>query len=522
MNPSKLKDTSIDIEPSNRRVSFAEEEASREQQGNNNVVPLLLQPSYARSKSIIFDELRNFRMSLKWCALDHSSCVGKIVSYVSFVFFTVVVPLLTSIFVEVPTSAPEDDPFSFNKIVQLPESGLAIIAFFTLSSFFKRYHTNISSSVYVDLYGLRQLLFLDALQEDTTYVRRGYTRELEKAFRYLTYIILPSFVVELAHKIIFFSAVKISVPHAKAGFPLNSVAFVVVLVSWVYRTGVFLLVCVLFRLTCELQKLRFEGVHKLFEGCGSEAGVIFKEHVRIRRQLWVTSHRYRFFIIGCVVTITVSQLGALLLVLASKADKTFFNSGDLVVSPIFINLSIHICSAVQLSGFFMCILGAARITHRAQGIVAIATRWHMLVTNASAESEQCKAQVSEGLASDSDSDDSSNIHVSLIPPQLSSFQTRQTLVTYLQHNHGGITVYGYSLDRGLLHTLFAFEFSLVMWIMSKVIVLSLKPNDDTCRVVIYYGLPFSIGYVINRVKEKGGRGLFRKSSIVYAKESEIW
>lgn len=169
------------------------------------------------------------------------------------------------------------------------------------------------------------------MQEDTNYVRRGYARELEKAFRYLTYIILPSFLVELVHKIIFFSAVKISGPNITPGFPLNSIVFVLVLVCWVYRTGVFLLVCVLFRLTCELQKLRFEGVHKLFEGCGSEAGVIFKEHVRIRRQLWVTSHRYRFFIIGCVVTITVSQLGALLLVLASNSHKTFFNSGDIVV-----------------------------------------------------------------------------------------------------------------------------------------------------------------------------------------------
>ena len=78
-------------------------------------------------------------------------------------------------------------------------------------------------------------------------------------------------------------------------------------------------------------------MHKLFEGCGSEAGVIFKEHVRIRRQLWDTSHRYRFFIIGCVVTITISQLGALLLVLASKSDKTFFNSGDIVVRTVLKN-----------------------------------------------------------------------------------------------------------------------------------------------------------------------------------------
>ncbi|XP_057723905.1 uncharacterized protein LOC130939857 [Arachis stenosperma] len=189
----------------------------------------------------------------------------------------------------------------------------------------------------------------------------------------------------------------------------------------VHRTLVFLVLCVLFRLTCKLQRLRFEGVHKIFEGCGSDASLIFGEHVRIRKQLWLTSHRYRFFIIGCLVTITVSQLGALLLVLASKSDKTFFNFGDLLV-----------CSAVQLSGFMLCLVGAARITHRAQGIVAIATRWHLLITE----------------------------------------HAIYTIMTYLQHNKGGITLYGFTLDRGLLHTLFAFELSLVLWILSKVVVLS--------------------------------------------------
>ncbi|KAE9599448.1 hypothetical protein Lalb_Chr14g0362331 [Lupinus albus] len=305
----------IDIDFSNRRVSFDDEKHPHEE------VPLLLQPSYARSKSMIFDELRNFRVSLKWCALDHSSCVGKLISYIVFIFLAIIVPLLTSLFVRVPKSSPQDDPISLNKLVQLPESALAIIAFFTFSRFFKRY-------------GLRQLLFLDVLQYDTAYVRRGYTRELEKSFRYLSYIILPSFVVELAHKIIFFYEVKISAPHFSPGFPLNSIVFIFVLVSWVYRTGVFLLVCVMFRLTCELQILRFEGLHKLLEGYGSDAGVIFKEHLRIRKQLSVTSHRYRIFIIGCLVTITISQFGALLLVLSSKSAKTFFNSGDLVVSVI--------------------------------------------------------------------------------------------------------------------------------------------------------------------------------------------
>ena len=93
----------------------------------------------------------------------------------------------------------------------------------------------------------------------------------------------------------------------------------------------FLLVCVLFRLPCELQILRFEGLHKLFEGCVSDAGAIFREHVRIKKQLSLTSHRYRIFIISCLVTITVSQFGALLLVLGFNTRKSFFNSGDLVV-----------------------------------------------------------------------------------------------------------------------------------------------------------------------------------------------
>lgn len=282
-------------------------------------MPLLLQPSYARSKSSLFDDLRNFRISLKWCALDHSSCAGKLVSYFVFFFLTIIVPIVSCL--SVKTQPADDYSFSFNLLAQFPESGLAAIAFLTLLRFFKKY-------------GLRQLLFLDGLQDDSILVRRGYTRELDRAFRYLACILLPSFFVELAHKIIFFSSVKISLPYVNisSGFPLNSTMFVLVLVSWVYRTGVFLLVCVLFRLTCELQILRFGGLHKMFEGRGSDVGVIFREHVRIKKQLSATSHRYRFFIITCSVVITVSQFAALLLVLIPKSDKSFLNSGDLVVS----------------------------------------------------------------------------------------------------------------------------------------------------------------------------------------------
>ncbi|OAY69216.1 hypothetical protein ACMD2_11661 [Ananas comosus] len=368
--------------------------------------PLLLNPSYARSKSTVHDELRSFRICLKWWALDHSSPASITISVATFLFLALIIPAATSLLLR-------------------PASSLSSASFF-----FRRY-------------GLRQLLFLDStLQDDSAFVRRAYACELHRAFKLLIFILLPSFSVEFAHKILFFSsstfAFSMTFPVFLRYMPWNSIFFLASLISWVYRTGVFLLVCVLFCLTCELQILRFEGFFKIFEETSgdnqtcSSAGAIFQEHLRIKTQVFKTSHRYRIFIVACLVTITISQLGALMLVLLSKSNKNFCNSGDLVV-----------CSVVQLSGFLMCLVGAARITHRAQRVVSIASRWHMALTSILSST-----------------------------PDEQGFESRQALVTYLQHNGGGITLFGFALDRGLLHTIFAFEMTLVLWILSKVVVLA--------------------------------------------------
>ena len=54
--------------------------------------------------------------------------------------------------------------------------------------------------------------------------------------------------------------------------------------------------------------------------------------------------------------------------------------------------------------------------------------------------------------------------------KMTSSKNTALAVTYLQHNCGGITLFGFVLDRGLLHTLFAFELSMVLWILSMVVV----------------------------------------------------
>ena len=71
------------------------------------------------------------------------------------------------------------------------------------------------------------------------------------------------------------------------------------MVSWMYRSAVYLLTCVLFlfRLICHLQRLQLEDfagslLEEVEEG---HAGVdtVLREHLDIRKQLKVISHRFR-------------------------------------------------------------------------------------------------------------------------------------------------------------------------------------------------------------------------------------
>lgn len=230
------------------------------------VVPLLLSPSYARCKSMLHDELRSFRVCIKCCLLDHSSLCSAILSFSAFLLFTFLVPLATSFSIFTNNSTASTSTTSppshvtFNRLAQLPTSGLTTIAFITLTAFFRRHG------------GLRKLLFLDdSLRRDSSLVHRRYTIEIDQAFRrHLAFILLPSFSLELTHKIILFSSVHVRLPffpdmlhntNTTNNVSWKAVIFMFMLISWIYRTVVFLLVCVLFRLTCELQILRFNSYY---------------------------------------------------------------------------------------------------------------------------------------------------------------------------------------------------------------------------------------------------------------------
>lgn len=92
----------------------------------------------------------------------------------------------------------------------------------------------------------------------------------------------------------------------------------------------------------------------------------------------------------------------------------------------------------------MCLMGAARITHRAQRVVALATKWHMIMTCASRSDtiQQVKLQhppLPAAAATAIDDYQSADLG--------SPFQTRQALGEHLSSTH-----LSYLFDHGsMLH-----------------------------------------------------------------------
>ena len=106
--------------------------------------------------------------------------------------------------------------------------------------------------------------------------------------------------------------------------------------SWMYRSAVYLLTCVLFRLICHLQGLRLEDfagtlLEEVEEG---RAGIdrVLREHLDIRKQLKVISHRFRKFIVAALLIATASQFASVLLTTRRDSVDDLLNTGELAVS----------------------------------------------------------------------------------------------------------------------------------------------------------------------------------------------
>lgn len=393
------------------------------------------------------DELQWFRSCLQWMFMDQSDNSHAIISWVLFSLLGIVVPAVSQF---VLSFRPERRPYA--AVVQVSLSAASGCSFLCLSTVLRRY-------------GLRRFLFLDKLRHESERVRLGYTHQLTRSFRILSFFVFPCFFAQTAYKIWWYCASAGKLPWLGNLIVSDIVVCFAELASWLYRTSIFLLTCVLFRLICYLQNLRLQDFVAVFdEQIVVEA--VLKEHLDIRKQLKIVSHRFRGFIVATALIVTASQFSSVLLILRKDSADSLFNTGELAM-----------CSIVLVFGLLMIIRGAVKITHQAQALTSHAAKWHacatMEETDMTGDSVYPVSFSDESSEADStgDSDDEVLEDTKFITVHANniSFQKRQALVTYLENNRAGITVFGFMLDRSYLHTVFMLEWTLFLWLLGKTV-----------------------------------------------------
>ncbi|XP_008788884.3 uncharacterized protein LOC103706529 [Phoenix dactylifera] len=424
----------------------------------------LLRASYTRCLSHAGDELKSFRSCLRWLCVDQSDTPRAVVSWFLFLFLGLFVPAASHLLL---IYSPARRPY--NLAVQLSLTAVSSLSYLCLSAFHRRY-------------GLRRFLFLDKLVGESERVRLGYTIQLSRSFRLLAFFVMPCFGGDAAYKIWWYATGAGRVPDYLILFGGRGISWAsdaaacgLELASWMYRMAIFFLVCVLFRLICYLQILRLQDFAAVFRE-ESDVATVLREHLRIRRQLRIISHRYRAFIVSCLLLVTASNFASLLLTTGRHhAEVNIVNAGELAL-----------CSVGLMTGLLICLRSAAKITHKAQAITSHAATWHVFATieSSSADTEDplshTSAAVHPSSNSGGDSDDEEARDelelddTKLMPSHVNtiSFQKRQALVTYLENNRAGITVFGFVVDRSSLQGLFMIEFSLVLWLLGKTIGIS--------------------------------------------------
>ncbi|KAK9050313.1 hypothetical protein SSX86_030717 [Deinandra increscens subsp. villosa] len=416
----------------------------------------------SRSKSSVHDELHIFRSWLRWMCVDQSTGWTFCLSWLIFIIFTFLIPILSHFYLAC-SNCDNRHARPYDSHVQLSLSSIAALSFVSLSQF-------------VRIYGLRRFLFFDKLCDESETVRRGYTEQLNSSLKILFIFVTPCFTAEAAYKIWWYTSGATAIPFLGNAMVSDAVACIFELASWLYRTVVFFLVCILFRLICHLQILRLQDFAQVFH-VDSDVESVLKEHLRIRRHLHIISHRYRVFIMWALILITISQFTSLLDTTRSKADLSIFKTGELALA-----------SVSLLAGLMILLRSATRITHKAQGVTCLAAKWHVCATIESFDSPEVDTETPPAGATgnqvfrrdaSSDNEDAGSedeLHSTKLIPAYAystlSFQKRQALVTYFENNRAGITVYGFMLDRSSLHTIVMIEMSLVLWLLGKTLAFS--------------------------------------------------
>ncbi|KAH6797141.1 zinc finger CONSTANS-like protein [Perilla frutescens var. hirtella] len=320
-------------------------------------------------------------------------------------------------------------------------------------------------------YGIRKALFVDRCHGHMTQFRNQYIKKIRVFYWLLASWFGVCFILKAGREV-----ARLMYLH-NGSWWLSIILFSASLLSWSYLTLLFLSGCALFKLVGNLQIIHFENYGKVLEK-DLDVSIYIEEHMNLTFDLSKISHRFRIFLLLEFFIVTASQFVALLQTTENQGIINFINGGD-----------FGVLSIVQLVGIVLCLTAAAKISHRAQSLGSIASRWHALVTCNSNDGSgsgivdnggNAEVHPSGSLSvnysgSDLESADYMSLPTNIHPaPSKSSYQMRQAFVTYVQSNTGGFTIFGWIVDRMLINTIFFIELSLVFFVLGKTITVTVR------------------------------------------------
>ncbi|XP_076940409.1 uncharacterized protein LOC143609576 [Bidens hawaiensis] len=302
-------------------------------------------------------------------------------------------------------------------------------------------------------YGIRRFLFVDQYYGHVERFSKEYIQKISESMHLFVLWVLPCLFLKIAREFI-------RVMYLHQGSWWKSFGILVALTfSWAYVNFIYLSSCLVFHLVCYLQIIHFDDYGRLLEA-EADVLVFIEEHARLRHDLSKISHRFRIYLLLVFAVVTSSQFAMLFQITEFGNKVTFINGGDFAVSSI-----------SQVVGLILCLNAAAKISHRAQGVAALATRWHALASCGSDDTSHMRfpnIPISD-VSSESDLEAMNYIPLPT-NTHLASYHRRQAFVMYLQNNPGGITLYGWTVDRSLINTIFFIELSLVLFVLGRTTV----------------------------------------------------
>jgi hypothetical protein len=390
---------------------------------------------------------------------DQSNRWTALLSWSVFFLLVVIVPMISH-FLLVCSDCDFHHRRPYDAVVQLSLSIFAGISFVSLSIWSRKF-------------GMRRFLFLDKLWDASDKVRIGYEAEIQRSLKRLMIFVLPSLTLEAIYRIWWYISGSHEIPYVINPVLSHVIACTLQLSSWLYRNSMFTIVCILYQITCHLQALRLEDFARCFASEITDVGSALAEHQKIRRNLRIVSHRFRRFILLSLILVTGTQFTALLTTTRASVAVNIYEVGELAL-----------CSLSLVTGLFICLRSATKITHKAQSVTSLAAKWNVCATvdsfdNLDGETptaSMIESQISPCFNANDSSDeegegddDIDNTKIHPIYANTISYQKRQALVTYLENNRAGITVYGFLVDRSWLHTIFGIELALLLWLLNKTI-----------------------------------------------------